>query len=306
MRTLLSVCCALATLPFTVRAEEQPCGKGMTEANLERLVLDSMEDVSRWANGSPLETRLSRSERARGGKYALLFANRIDYTQGEKNYPIGWPRTNCSLLKARLLTDWSAYDRFECWIHVDTSRDALPKKPLGISFAHPGHRRSTHVELDQVQKGQWVQVVIPISRLDDRQHVESIQFHISESNYQHGDRVDFYISGMALARFVEPAVNEFELQRQVVYDRPGCLVAGYSLVGTRGMDRLRVELSIGQGEHVAAKATAAQAARRGEVELPVSARLAPGPYWAQLDVRDAAGRLVDRRRAQFQVIPGPF
>jgi hypothetical protein len=305
MRTLIFVCCVLATLPLAARGEEQPSGKGMREGNLERLMLDNMEDVSGWVNGSPLETKLSRSSRAHGGKHALLFANVIDYTQGEKNYPIGWPRTNRNLVKEQR-TDWSAYDRFECWIYVDTNREALPKAPLGVSFAHPGHRRSTHVQLDQVQKGQWVQVVIPISKFDDPQHVNSIQFHISESSYKHGDHVDFYISGLALARFVDPAVNEFELQRQVVYDRPGCLVASYSLVGSRGMDQLNAELAIGQGDRVAAKATVAHTPRRGEVELPISVRLAPGQYWAQLGLRDAAGRLIDRRRAEFRVIQGPF
>ena len=47
--------------------DEAPYGKGMTEANKERLVLDDMEDISAWANGSPEETKLSRGDRARCG-----------------------------------------------------------------------------------------------------------------------------------------------------------------------------------------------------------------------------------------------
>lgn len=304
MRAIISGFCLLALLALPARADEVPSGKGMTDANIERRVLDSMEDVAGWGNGSPVETKLSRSERARGGKYSLLFANVIDYTKGEKNYPIGWPRTNKSLVKAKL-TDWSAYDSFECWIYVDTSRKDLPKSPIGVSFAHPGHRRSTRVELNQVQKGQWAHIVIPIGKLEDPQNVLSIQFNISESSYKHGDRVDFYISGMALARYVEPAVDELELQRQVVYANEGYLVARYSLVGSRAMDSVRVELAVGQGDRVAAQRAIA-AARHGEIELPISGRLTPGQYWAQLGLRDPAGKLIDRKRCAFRVVEGPF
>jgi hypothetical protein len=304
MRSLIPGVCVLTLLALSARADEKPYGKGMTEANLERLVLDSMEDVSGWTNGSPLETKLSRSDRARGGKYSLLFANVVDYTQGEKNYPIGWPRIDKNLVKAKL-TDWSAYDQFECWIYVDTSRDALPKSPIGVSFGHPGHRRSSRAELNEVQKGQWTHIVIPMSKIEDPKDVQSVKFNISESSYKHGDRVDFYISGMALTRYVEPAVNEFELQRQVVYGNQKCLTAQYSLVGSRGIEATRVELAIGQGDQPTGT-HAMSASRRGEVELPIRTRLAPGLYWAQLGLRDPAGRLIDRKRAEFRVVEGPF
>lgn len=304
MRSLIPSLCAFAVLAGAARADEVPYGKGMTEANLERLVLDSMEDVSGWINGSPMETKLSRSDRARGGRFALLFANVIDYTQGEKNYPIGWPRTNKNLVKAKL-TDWSAYDAFECWIYVDTTREALPKSPIGVSFAHPGHRRSSRAELNEVQKGQWAQIVVPMAKIEEPKDVQSVQFNISESSYKHGERVDFYISGLALARYVDPAVNEFELDRQVVYGSQNSLAARYSLVGSRGMDATRVELSIGQGDRMAAKHLAA-ATRRGEIELPIRARLVPGIYWAQLGLRDPAGKLIDRKRVEFRVVDGPF
>jgi len=285
-------------------ADEAPYGKGMTEANKERLVLDDMHDVSGWNNGSPVETKLSRSDRARGGKYSLLFANVVDHTKGEKNYPIGWPRTNKSLVKAKL-TDWSAYDFFECWIYVDTSRPSLPAVPMGLGFSHPGHRRRSSLQLRELKKDQWVHVVMPTGKLDDPKHVESLQFNISESDYKHGDRVDFYISGLELTRFAEPAVNQLDLQRRVVYAHQPWIVAGYSLVGRKGMDRVKAELAIGQGDMAAAK-TAIPAARQGEIELRLTRPLAPGLYWAQLGLRDPAGKLIDRKRTDFRVIPGPF
>lgn len=300
MHTLL----ALATFLVAAPAAETPYGKGMTDANKERLVLDDMSDVSDWSNGSPDETKLSRSDRARGGRFALVFANVVDHTRGEKNYPIGWPRTGKSLVKAKL-TDWSDWDFFECWIYVDTSRAALPGTPLGLGFSHPGHRRRTSLRLTDLKKDEWVHVVMPVAKLDDPAHVEALQFNISESDYKHGDRVDFYISSIALTRFVEPAVNQFELQRRVVYaDRPW-IVGAYSLVGSKGMDAVRAELAVGRGDQALAK-TAAPAGRQGELEVRAAQHLAPGACWAELRLRDAAGKLVDRKRCEFQVVEGPF
>ena len=53
---------ALLLLGTPPAAQETPYGKGTTEANKERLVLDDMEDVSDWYNGSPDETEISASD----------------------------------------------------------------------------------------------------------------------------------------------------------------------------------------------------------------------------------------------------
>ena len=64
-------------------AQEVPYGKGLTDANKERLLIDDMEDVSDWINGSPDETKISSSDRhVKNARHALLFANVVDYTKG--------------------------------------------------------------------------------------------------------------------------------------------------------------------------------------------------------------------------------
>ena len=281
-------------------------GKGLSEANKERLVLDDMEDVSDWLNGSPEETTLSASDKhVKQGKRALRFANVVDHTKGEKNYPIGWPRTGKNLAKGKL-TDWSAYDFFECWIYVETSRESLPGDPLGVGFYHSGPKRSSSWPLKEVKKDQWVKVVIPINKLADAADVQRVQFNISEANYKHGDRVDFYIDDMVLTRFVDPAVVELALDRRILYCGDQELLASYRLSGHKGMEEVKVELAIGQGSGEPLAKTAAKAARQGEVVLPLAARLRPGVYWARLGLRDAQGKLIDRKQAELRVIEGPF
>jgi hypothetical protein len=293
----------LATASAT--AEERPYGRGLTEANLERLVIDDMEDISGWSSGTPVETTLSASDRhVPPGKHSLKFGNVVDHTRGEKGYPIGWPRTGKNLARLKL-TDWSEYDHFQCWIYVETSREALPANPLGIGFSHTGRRRSSSFALKEVQKDRWVKIVIPIAKLRDPKDVQSVQFNISEANYKHLDRVDFYIAEMVLTRYIDPTVAELSTDRRILYSSDRLVTAAYRLMGHRDVEHVRAEFAIGQGERVAAKTDAA-AARQGELPLSLAQPLPAGVYWARLGLRDAQGRLIDRRQAEFRVIAGPM
>jgi len=304
--TRLGLAAALAAYWVPAAADETPYGKGMTEANKERLVLDDMEDVSDWYNGSPEETTIAASDRyAKGGHRAILFENVVDHTKGEENYPVGWPRTGKDLVREDL-SNWSGHDFFECWIYVETSRQRLPKKPLGVGFYHTGHKRSSHFPLAEVKKDAWAKIVIPVAELLDPADVRRVQFNISESDYKHGDRVDFYIDELALTRFVEPAIAELKLERKILFSRDRVLRAEYELVGYEDLDTTTVELAIGRDNESPAATVSGAAARRGELVLPLEARTSPGTYRATLDLRDNKRRLIDRKQVEFRVIAGPF
>ena len=297
---------AVAVVSDAVAAEETPYGKGMTEANRERLVLDDMEDVSDWYNGSPEETTISASDKhVKEGTKSLLFANLVDHTKGEKNYPVGWPRTGKNLDKLKL-TDFSPYDSFECWIYTDASRESLPRQPLGVGFYHSGAKRSTAIRLDEIAKDRWVKVVVPITRLDAPADVQRVQFSISESNYKHGDRVDFYIDGMVLVRYVHPAVAQLAVDRKILYSADREITAVFRLAGYKGMDDVKVEFSIGPAGEEPVATSRGKAVRSGELPLAITKTLDAGRYTARLDLRDADGRLIDRAKTEFRVINGPF
>jgi hypothetical protein len=279
----------------------------MTEANQEYLVIDDMEDISDWYNGSPEETRLSASEKhVKEGKSSLLFANVVDYAKGEKNYPIGWPRTGKYLNKEKL-TDWSGYESFECWIYAETSRDSLPNVPIGLGIRHSGNKQGNSFTLKEVKKDAWTRISIPIARIADPKDVQSIQFHISESNYKHGDHVDFYIDQMRLVRYAEPAISQLSVDRKILFTGDRTITALYRLVGYQGIADVTVEFEVGRDSTAVAKATApAQANCLAELPLGLTAALSPGTCWARLSLRDKAGKLLDRKQVEFRVIAGPF
>ncbi|NOZ21925.1 MAG: hypothetical protein GXP25_12655 [Planctomycetes bacterium] len=297
---LLSVGCE--TLPA-----EKPYGRGMTEANKERLVIDDMEDVSDWYYAKEEDSKLTTSSKhVKEGKSSLLFSTHINHKGGQKNYPIGWPRTGKRLQDTKM-TDWSDYDFFECWIYTETSRDALPSTPFTVAFCHSGHRNSTPFRLKELKKNEWVKIVIPISKLKQPKDVQSLQFHINESDYKHDDQVDFYIDDMVLTRFIDPTIVTLDVNKKLIYASDRQISATYSLSGYKGMDKVTVELEIGRGITAPVAKGTAKAAKRGEVSVAMPAqRVVPGTYWARLSLRDAEGKLIDRKQVEFRVLTGPF
>jgi hypothetical protein len=275
------------------------------EPNKERLSLDDMVDVSDWYNGSPDETEVSSSRKHKGQSGAsLLFANTVDHTRGEKNYPIGWPRTGKDVAKAGM-GDWSGYDFFECRIFAETGRASFPGTPLGVGFYHTGHKRSSHFKLDDVKKNAWVDIVIPIDKLIDASDVRRVQFNITESNYAHGDRADFFINDLALTRFVKPVIVDLSVDRRLLYSSDSRITACFKLMGRHGVDRADVELEIGTADRTMGQARR-KAVLQGEISLVLGTPLPPGHYWARLVLRDPGGKPFDRRETSFRVIQGPF
>ncbi|NQT11864.1 MAG: hypothetical protein HQ582_03890 [Planctomycetes bacterium] len=297
---------ALGLAEGRTAAEEAGHGRGLSEGNIQRLMLVDMKDVADWHNGSPDETKISSSDKhTEGDRASLKFANVVDHTKGEKNYPIGWPRTGKDMAKVEA-TDWSEYDFFECRIYAETSRKSLPGTPLGVGFYHTGQKRSSSFPLKEVAGDRWTKIVIPISELIDPADVQRVQFNISESSYKHGDRVDFYITDMALVQLIRPTIAEFALDRKLLYATDHRITALYTLMGRMGLGDVRAELAIGRADQQPAAKVVGNASRQGELPLAIPGPLVPGPYWGGLTLRDAEGNVVDRARLEFRVIEGPF
>jgi len=275
-------------------------------ADMERLVLDDMEDVSDWYNGSTVETTISTdAAHVKQGKTSLKFANRVDHTKGEKNYPIGWPRTGKDLTRTGQ-SEWSAYDFFECWIYAETSRSSLPATPLSVGFYHSGPKRSTSFPLKEVRKDAWQHIVVPTERLQDAADVRRAQFNISESNYKHGDRVDFFIDDMVLTRFRHPVIGELRPTGRLLYTAEHLITTTYTLMGYRSDGPVQGVLDIGQGTASRPESVRATASQRGELQLSLRQPLSAGSYWVRLTLIDPQGNVLDRKQATFRVIEGPF
>ncbi len=142
---------------------------------------------------------------ARSGK-SLNFHVPVDHTAGEIKYPIGWPRTYLSIPEDQ--RDWSGHDFLEMWVYANTSREKLPGTAVGFTIACPDRSNSWHRTLTEVKKGEWARIVIPLTVCPDITNCASIKFHVSESSYEHGDMVEFYVDDVALLSYAEPTILE--------------------------------------------------------------------------------------------------
>lgn len=295
------VCVAMMLISVNAQADD------LADIPMERLVIDDMEEVSDWYNGSPDETKLAASGlHVREGKLAFEFANTVDHTKGEKNYPIGWPRSGKDLKKLGL-SDWTGYEYFECWIYATTSRDALPKNPLSVGFYHSGPRRSTPFRLNEVRKDEWTRIKIPISKVELADDIQRVQFNISESDYAHGDQVNFYIDDVVLTRFAHPVIGSMMPQRRLVYANEPRVTAEFELLGNQSGKNVNVVVEIGRGGETLASASRSAADLLGEitVDLDPARPLTPGEAWMKLGLKDESGERVHSRQATFRVIEGP-
>ena len=176
-------------------------GSQADEPPMETLVLANGDGGSEWHTAEA--TMRPDATHAREGR-AMRFHVDVNHETGQPDYPIGWPRTYLPISEDS--RDWRKWDFVEFWVYADTSRQRLPNTPLGFIVRSPDKPNSYHKTVHEVQKGKWTHVRVPTSDMPSPGQCTAVQFFISESNYNHGDVLDFWIDGLALVRYAEPTV----------------------------------------------------------------------------------------------------
>lgn len=196
------------------------------EPSMERLVLADGTANARWHVAEA--TMELDATRAREGR-AWCFHIDVNHETGQPEYPIGWPRTHISVPQAS--RDWREWDFIEFWVFGDTSRDSLPNTPLGFIVHSPNKPNSYKRIVDEVQKGTWTHVRIPTSDIPNPADCTRVQFYISESDYNHGDVLDFWIDDLALVRYAEPTIIGVRPLSHVHYADVGVVRVQVKLTG---------------------------------------------------------------------------
>jgi hypothetical protein len=229
------------------------------EGAMEKLVLDGGEDVSPW--GVAEATVTADPAHVKQGKAAMHLAIPVDHHAGQPDYPIGWPRTYRDF-KEPWQQDWSSFEFFSFAIYSATSRDALPGEPLGLILYTPDKTRAYNRQLTELRKDEWVHFVIPLSEIPRHEKVMRIQFYISESQYRHGDTLEFYVDDIALTRYAEPTIGAFAVGQKAIWADARWLPVMFRMLGLRGEQTATVEFEAREGRRVVATAT--QTVGRGE------------------------------------------
>ncbi len=247
-----------ATVAATV-AGAQPA-----EPPMEALVLSDGDNDVQW--NSAEATMEPDATHARSGQ-AMRFHVDVNHETGEPNYPIGWPRTYITVPED--VRDWSKWDFIDFWVYTETSREALPSTPLGFIVRCPDKANSSSTTLSDLRIGDWAHFRFPVADLPNPADCTGVQFYISESNYNHGDVLDFWIDDLALLRYAQPTIISAAPLNRVHYADVSVLRVRVELTGMEDDERAEVLTKL---------------VRNGSPVRQSSARLGPGVHTIPLDV----------------------
>jgi len=261
---------------------------------MERLPLFEPAAVKAWSTAE--STVAASTAHTRDAATALHWHITVDYHAGEAKYPIGWPRTYRSL-PAGPLRDWSAWDYFHCWVHVATNRAKLPAIPAGLGLHVPDRASSFQRTLSELKTGEWVEIRIPIAQIPRAHDVRQIQFHIAESNYQDGDRLDFYFSDLALLRHAAPTIIAFTAENAVIFADAKRLPMRLQLAGLAADATAEVVCELQTAGRIAARTTlrATRGVQTAALDL-AAASLAPGDYELRAQIAGQSQSVTTRVR----------
>jgi hypothetical protein len=165
----------------------------VAEFEADPSLVDDGDEIGGWKPGFP-EARVTReTTQVHQGAAAINFTVSIDHHGGEAKYPKGWPHLRW--LPSPPL-DWTGKKTLTFWVYASSSRPALPAQAVTLSIqSEAGDGLALPLTFP---KDTWQQVTVPLAgkRLSAVKHLE---FFVSESVYDHGDRVTFIIDDMRVS-----------------------------------------------------------------------------------------------------------
>lgn len=226
---------------------------------------------------SPAESTVEvSSARVKVNATALHWHVTVDYHAGEAKYPIGWPRFGCSIPEPQ--RDWSAWDFLHLWVYTTSSRLTLPREPVGLGLYVPDRANAYSVRLTELKLNEWVEIKIPMAKIPRPHDVRHIQFHISESDYKHGDKLDLFIDDLALHRYARPTILAFVAEQTVIFADTRVVAARFQLSGVKPGDTVPIACELRRDGKVVARTTAPATRGPQRISLNLNKKLAPGNY----------------------------
>jgi len=235
--------------------------------------LDGLADPKRWA---PAECETSASERRAWEHPVVRMHIPVDFSAGEKQYPIGWPRMYLNLTDDE--KGWQDYDRFEFQVYTESSRQALPKRPVNFHL-YDAQGQKKIIALDDVRIGAWATVSLNLSDLGLNGPVTRLGMNINESDYADKDTVTFQLGGFRLARAIEASVTELKAVAPAIFSDSRMLPVELVVEGPSDKLASGIPFQLRAGTRVALSQSVPVSRGRQTLYLSLTgADLAPGPY----------------------------
>lgn len=168
----------------------------------QELLVDGFESPDGWQTGGQKEVRFSLSGRhVKQGKHSLHIHVEIDHKNAEAikkvKYPMGWPAMRKEYGKS---VDLSGYDSLEFDVYFESKRAVDPDFALHVTTKDREGRGIYRATLIDLRHGKWAHEKLCIRDVATANAFAWISFWLSESCYDHGDVIDFYIDNLRATR----------------------------------------------------------------------------------------------------------
>lgn len=159
----------------------------------DSLLVEGFENLSGWRTGGQKEICFDLSDRyVTEGQHSLHLHVEIDHENGGE-YPMAWPSVTKEYESS---IDLSKYDFLEMDIYFESQQHLDPDFAITIILMDSEGRdfyRTTFIDL---RDRKWAHEKLCIRDLTAASDFTKLHFFLSESLYDHGDIVDFYIDGL--------------------------------------------------------------------------------------------------------------
>lgn len=267
------------------------------EERIEYRYLAGLANPKHW---SPAECETAVSAFRPWEQPAVKMHIPVDFSAGEKQYPIGWPRMYLNLADDE--TGWQDYDRFEFQLFTESSRQTLPKRPV-VFHLYDAQGQKKLVPLEGARIGAWTTVSLNLSDLGLTGPATRLGININEADYADKDTLDFHLGGFRLVRALEATVTELKAAAPAVFCDSRVLPVELVVEGPPDKLGAGVPFQLRSGSRVVFSQTVPVKRGRQTLYLPLAgAPLDPGAY-ALVAHAEAPGL---RREAAVQITSSPW
>ena len=170
-------------------------------APINALPLLRMSDPSLWRSpNDEASMALSDIDCPTGGK-----ANRmtvpVDFSTGQLEHPIGWPRISFGKLEGSE-EDWSDWANLEFMAMVMVSRPEVDRPRFNLIIGEAPNQFRLPIKFDK--QGEWQRVTVPVADIKAMgvpvEKIQRVSLSTTESDYMDKDLVELFLGGFRLTR----------------------------------------------------------------------------------------------------------
>ena len=293
------------TSVFDARVWAQPATKPAEPVRR----LDSLAAPNRWR---PSEMTLNIAKLPLAKRRPTLHVHIDVDHENPVDQPIGWPRMYLNFKREEM--KWAEFDRFEFQVLARSTRPERKSMSAVIMVMCPNKNTGADLSIQIPKLETWTRVSIPIKSIRNLEKLGSLLFYIAEKQYEHGEKLDFFLGDFRLVGAPSSAQEDTGKLELLGQPSPAALVRKAS-----GPVRMNVPVNLAEGEQKEAHLRWTVTDKGGKTMESGFASVDGARVGLLLDCKDwqagryqldlvleADGKELDSRKASILITESPF